>query len=102
MGFPPRSTAADIVPHSRRVADRWWARENGLDWRLRKIRMKGLFFLAVVFVCAAALSADQGRFVGKVVVEWLDDPFVSKMQLREDFGFEDSTGKLWLARQGQV
>jgi len=64
--------------------------------------MKGALFLAGVFVCAAALAAGQGRFVGKVVVEWLDDPFVPKMQLREDFGFEDAAGKLWLARQGQV
>jgi hypothetical protein len=61
-----------------------------------------LFVLAGIFTCAAALSASQGRFVGKVVVEWLDDPFVAKLQLREDFGFEDQAGKLWLARQGQV
>ena len=25
-----------------------------------------------------------------------------KLQLREDFGYEDQAGKLWLARQGQV
>ncbi len=37
-----------------------------------------------------------------MVVEWLDDPFVAKLQLREDFGYEDRAGKLWLARQGQV
>jgi len=63
---------------------------------------RGLFVLAGIFTCAAALSAAQGRFVGKVVVEWLDDPFVPKLKLREDFGFEDQAGKLWLARQGQV
>jgi hypothetical protein len=63
---------------------------------------RGLLILAGMFVGAAALSAGQGRFVGKVVVEWLDDPFVAKLQLREDFGFEDQAGKLWLARQGQV
>ena len=61
-----------------------------------------LFVLAGVLACAATLSAGQGRFVGRVVVEWLDDPFVAKLQLREDFGFEDPAGKLWLARQGQV
>jgi len=63
---------------------------------------RGLFVLAGIFVGAAALSAAQGRFVGKVVVEWLDDPFVAKLRLREDFGFEDPAGKLWLAPQGQV
>jgi len=62
----------------------------------------GLFVLASMFLSAVALSGVQGRFVGKVVVEWLDDPFVPKLQLREDFGFEDQAGKLWLARQGQV
>ena len=64
--------------------------------------MKGAFFLAGACICAAALAAGQGRFVGKVVVEWLDDPFVPKMRLQEDFGFEDAAGKLWLAPQGQV
>ena len=38
--------------------------------------MKGALLLAGAFVCAAALAAGQGRFVGKVVVEWLDDPFI--------------------------
>jgi hypothetical protein len=61
-----------------------------------------VFVLAGIVVVAAALAAAPGRFVGKVVVEWLDDPFVPKLRLREDFGFEDQTGKLWLARQGQV
>ena len=63
---------------------------------------RGLFVLLGISLSAAVLSAAQGRFVGKVVVEWLDDPFVAKLQLREDFGFEDQAGKLWLARQGQV
>jgi hypothetical protein len=63
---------------------------------------RSLIVAAGIFFGAAALSAAQGRFVGKVVVEWLDDPFVPKLQLREDFGFEDQAGKLWLARQGQV
>jgi len=64
--------------------------------------MKTALFLAGALICAAVLAAESGRFVGKVVVEWLDDPFVTKIQLREDFGFEDGAGKLWLARQGQV
>jgi hypothetical protein len=63
---------------------------------------KILSVLAGVFVGAAALSAAQGKFVGKVVVEWLDDPFVARFQLREDFGYEDRAGKLWLAPRGQV
>jgi len=63
---------------------------------------RGLCALMGVFFSAAALCAAEGRFVGKVVVEWLDDPFVPKLQLRQDFGFVDQAGKLWLAPQGQV
>ena len=63
---------------------------------------KILLVLAGVFVGAAALCAGQGRIVGKVVVEWLDDPFVAKLRLREDFGYEDPAGKRWLAPRGEV
>ena len=63
---------------------------------------RAVFLLAGIFVVAAVLAATPGRFVGKVVVEWLDDPFIPKLQLREDFGYEDQTGKLWLARRGEV
>ncbi|MEO8039954.1 MAG: DUF1353 domain-containing protein, partial [Betaproteobacteria bacterium] len=39
---------------------------------------------------------------GKVVVEWVDDPFVSSMRLVEDFGFRQARGKLWTASRGQL
>ena len=50
--------------------------------------------------CAAA---EGPGFVGRVVVEWLDDdPYVPRMRLAEDFGFRDTGGRQWLASRGQV
>jgi hypothetical protein len=58
--------------------------------------------LVLAAVCTAAWPADAPRFIGTVVVEWLDDPFIPKMRLREDFGFADAAGKVWLAPAGHV
>ena len=60
-------------------------------------------FLAAALIGAAALAAQPGRFVGKVVVELLDDvEYDHKLKLLEDFGYEDPAGKLWLARKGGI
>jgi hypothetical protein len=62
-----------------------------------------LVLVAGACMCCAALSAETGRFAGKVVVEWLDDdPFVPTMRLAEDFAFEDANGKSWVAQKGHV
>jgi len=63
-------------------------------------------------VAAAALSAgvlagesvyaDDGSFGGRVVVEWLDDPFVPTMRLVEPFEFRQSKGKAWKVPEGYV
>jgi hypothetical protein len=53
--------------------------------------------------CTFALSADQARFAGKVVVEVLDDiAFDHKLKLIEDFSFQDASGKIWVAYKGGV
>ena len=58
--------------------------------------------IAGMFCCAVAL-AEPGKFVGKVIVELVDDiEFDHKLRLVEDFGFEDPAGKVWLARRGEV
>jgi Protein of unknown function (DUF1353) len=50
-----------------------------------------------------AFAATLGKFVGNVVVEWLeDDAFGHKMQLLEDFAFNDADGTTWLAPRGYV
>ena len=53
--------------------------------------------------CTLALSADQARFAGKVVVELLDDiEFDHKLKLVEDFSFQDASGKVWVAHKGGI
>jgi len=52
---------------------------------------------------AWCVAAETPGFVGRVVVEWLDDdPFVPRMRLVEAFGFRDARGRHWHAEQGQV
>jgi hypothetical protein len=58
--------------------------------------------LAAIAVFAGAQGAEQGQFEGKVVVEWLDDPFVSTMRLVEDFAFRQAKGKVWSVPRGQI
>jgi hypothetical protein len=63
---------------------------------------KLLLLLAATILCRAAVAADPGHFAGKVVVEWLDDPFIPSMRLQEDFSFQDARGKKWLAPKDAV
>ncbi len=63
---------------------------------------KLLGLLVTVIVFATARGAEHGNFEGKVVVEWMDDPFVSSMRLVEDFGFREAKGKVWTVPRGQV
>jgi hypothetical protein len=59
--------------------------------------------LVLVAGCALALAADSARFVGRVVVEWLDDdPFIPSLRLVEDFGFQDGQGNTFLVPKGSV
>ena len=59
--------------------------------------------VASLCLCTVALCADYGRFTGKVVVEWRDDePFVHKLKLLEDFGYQEANGRLWLAHKDAV
>jgi len=71
------------------------------DRSTRPLRL--IWWAAALVACTVAAAADIGRFTGKVVVEWLDDdPFVRKMKLLEDFGFQEPDGRLWVARKGAV
>jgi len=59
--------------------------------------------LGLAGCCWLTLAAEPGRFIGKVVVEWLDDdPFIPGIRLMEDFAFEDARGTTWLAPKGAV
>src|SRR5689334_3033229 len=67
-------------------------------------RMKRIALLIALASCTwLAWAAESGRFLGKVVVEWLDDdPFIPGMRLAEDFGYVDGAGKTWLAPKSVV
>lgn len=61
--------------------------------------MKLIKKLVILLSLLALLSFQQtDRFVGKVVVEWLDDG--RKMKLLEDFAYIDPNGKTWKAPKG--
>ena len=66
----------------------------------------------ILAIAAAALSTGilagesvdpgVGSFDGRVVVEWLDDPFVPTMRLVEPFEYRQSQGKAWKVPEGYV
>ncbi len=66
----------------------------------------------ILAIAAAALSTGilagesvdpgLGSFDGRVVVEWLDDPFVPTMRLVEPFEYRQSQGKAWKVPEGYV
>jgi hypothetical protein len=66
----------------------------------------------ILAIAAAALStgilagesvdSGVGSFDGRVVVEWLDDPFVPTMRLVEPFEYRQSQGKAWKVPEGYV
>ena len=63
--------------------------------------------IAALLMWSLSVFADEqgriagGRFEGKVIVEWLDDPYVLKMRLVNDFAFDDTTG-VWVVPAGSV
>ena len=62
-----------------------------------------LAYLGALCLCSTVIASDQDRFVGRVVVEWLDDdPFIPQMKLLEDFAYQDAAGKRWLAPREEI
>ena len=71
-------------------------------------RMKTLLIVvSMVALSAGVLAADGGKinngsFEGKVIVEWLDDPFVPTMRLVEPFAYRQPQGKVWAVPGGHL
>ena len=63
---------------------------------------KLLVLLATAVMLSTARGGEPGSFEGKVVVEWMDDPFVTAMRLVEEFRFRQAKGKVWTVPRGQV
>jgi hypothetical protein len=58
---------------------------------------------AAIASCGAAAFAEPGKFVGSVIVEWLEDAGAhQRMKLLEDFTFEDARGRRWVATKNHV
>lgn len=71
---------------------------------IRELEMRFLFgcLIGLLAGCAAPLpgGTDNGKFVGHVVAQWLDDG--RKMKLVEPFGYIDPKGLSWDAPVGSV
>jgi len=51
---------------------------------------------------AGEIEPEGNRFHGRVVVEWVDDPFVPLLRVVEDFYFFQGDGKVWKTPAGAV
>lgn len=68
---------------------------------------KLLIVVSMAALSAGVLAADGGKtnngsFEGKVIVEWLDDPFVPTMRLVEPFAYRQPQGKVWAVPGGHL
>lgn len=72
---------------------------NSNNW----ILFAALFFVLHCGAHAAGEIETQGnRFYGRVIVEWVDDPFVPLLRVMEDFVFLQSDGKVWKTPAGAI
>jgi len=61
-----------------------------------------LKLVAATALSVGGFAAGLGEFQGRVIVEWLDDPFVPTMRLVEPFSFRQPDGKRWTVSGGYV
>jgi hypothetical protein len=60
-----------------------------------KAAMKKFLMLVVTSALSVGgIAAEIGEFQGRVIVEWLDDPFIPTMRLVEPFAFRQPDGKV--------
>ncbi|MEI7968425.1 MAG: DUF1353 domain-containing protein [Betaproteobacteria bacterium] len=65
--------------------------------------LAGLVAAITLFVAGQSLPSETGSFLGKVVVEVADEVEVAyRLRTVEDFGFRDSSGRLWLVPRGAI
>ena len=65
--------------------------------------MKKLLMLVVTAALSVGgFAAENGEFQGRVMVEWLDDPFVPTMRLVEPFAYRQPEGKVWAVPRGHI
>ncbi len=63
---------------------------------------KLLILIATAALSVGGSAADVGEFQGRVIVEWLDDPFVPTMRVVEAFAYQQPGGKVWVVPGGHI
>lgn len=63
---------------------------------------RGWLGIALVLMFTSTSGADRGNFLGNLVVERVEDPFVAAIRVVEDFGYRDAAGEIWQVARGQV
>lgn len=62
-----------------------------------------LLVMLAALLGGAAFAAQEARFTGRVVVEWVDEnEFVASMRLVENFSFTRASGETWPVPAGSV
>lgn len=51
---------------------------------------------------AGDTETEDNRFCGRIIVEWVDDPFVPLLRVLEDFFFFQRDGKVWKTPAGAI
>jgi hypothetical protein len=60
--------------------------------------------VALAMLCGGAVfAAQEARFNGRIIVEWVDDnQFIASMRLVEEFSFTQASGKTWAVPAGSM
>ncbi len=77
-------------------------RLNNIDAMQRLLVATLVFSLSFAVHAAGQTGQEGSRFDGRVVVEWVDDPFVPVLRVVEDFYFFQSGGKVWKTPAGAL
>lgn len=61
------------------------------------------FLICLTFVCGLAFAAQEARFAGRVVLEWVDEvPYIATTRLVEPFAFYQQDGTIWSVPAGGI
>lgn len=69
---------------------------------MMRSRFQG-FLICLTFACGIAFAAEESRFEGRVVLEWVDEtPYIAAMRLVEPFAYHQQDGKIWAVPAGGI
>ncbi len=73
-----------------------------MAWTNNPLALVLLMALSAGVFAGEVNDVSYGTFEGRVMVEWLDDPFVPTMRLVEPFAYHQAKGKVWEVPEGHV